>query len=173
VSAFAPLQRWLTCCPRTYTCPSGYYRSGTYCYPNSAWYFWGRWVFAGVVIVVVIGILVLLGCINARRRRRRGVAPMYGTGWLGGKQNTGAPYAPQGGYQYGPPPPQYSQNAVPNQYTGNTYNSNDGYYGQQQQYSYGPQQNDGIQLQQPANTYSRGGDNGYEPPPGPPPNKIA
>ena len=101
---------------------------------------------------------------------------MYGTGWMGGKNGapppgTAAPYAPQGGYQYGPPPPQYSQQAMPNQYTGNTYNSNDGYYGQQ--HSYGPPQNEGIRLQQPAHAYSRGGENGYEPPPGPPPSKIA
>jgi len=154
------------------SCPSGYYRSGSYCYPNSSWYWWGRWVFAGVVIVAVIGILLLLGCISARRRRKRGTAPMYGTGWMGGKhQGTAAPYAPQG-HQYGPPPPQYSQQAMPNQYTGNTYNSNDGYYGQQQ-HGYGPQQNEGIQLQQPAHTYARDADNGYAPPPGPPPSKVA
>jgi len=144
-------------------CPSGYYSSGGYCYANSSWYWWGRWVFAGVVIVAVIGILLLLGCVNARRRRRRGAAPMYGTGWMSKPGQNAQPYAPQGGYQYGPPPPQYSQNVMPNQYTGNTYNTNEGYYNQN---------HEGVQLQQPANTYARAGDHGYEPPPGPPPNKI-
>jgi hypothetical protein len=146
-------------------CPSNYYRSGAYCYPNSSWYWWGRWVLAGVVIFVVILIIVILSCVSARRRRKRGLQPMYGTGWLGGKHN--APYNNNQGYynggnqqNYAPPPPQYS--AAQPQNTGNTYDSNNGYYG--------------VNVQQPQNTYGNRGvgtDNVYEPPPGPPPSKVA
>lgn len=71
-----------------------------------------------------------------------------------------------GGYpnqNYGPAPPPYGQSAMPNQYTGNTFQSGDGYYGQ----------HEGIQLQAPQNAYyPRGGDM-YGPPAGPPPSKIA
>lgn len=79
-----------------------------------------------------------------------------------------------GGYM--PPPPQYSatplQDYPPNtqyqyqqpHYTGQTFNSNDGYYGGH---------NEGIA--QPQNTYypqrGMGGENVYEPPAGPPPGK--
>ncbi len=136
-------------------------------------------MFVGVVIVVVIALVLSLGCINARRRRRRGLSPRYGTGWMGGKYSYNANpnnggYNP-GGYNPGgaaAAPPQYSQNPQNNpqnpQYTGNTFNSNEGYYGQQ---------HDGIQLQQPNSTYyPRGGvdnNDGYTPPPGPPPSKVA
>lgn len=152
-------------------CNSGYYYSNGGCYPYSNWHFWGRWVFAGVVIVVILVVLVGLGCVNTRRRRRQGLAPRYGMGWLGGRKY-GQNY--QGNYNQGynqgynqnyqPPPPQYSQQPMPNQYTGNTFNSNEGYYGNQ---------NEGIALQQPSNSYyPRGGEHGYEPPAGPPPSKI-
>jgi hypothetical protein len=61
----------------------------------------------------------------------------------------------------GPPAPPYSP-PLNNQYTGNTFNSNDGYYGQQS----------GIELQPPKNAYApRGGDPVYESPEGPPPKK--
>jgi hypothetical protein len=96
---------------------------------------------------------------------------MYGTGWMapGGTTHkygdqSQAPYQPPGGgYNYGPPPPQYSQE-TPNNYTGNTYNSNNGYYGQN---------TNSIPLQSPPHVYTPGGPGGYEPPPGPPPSKIA
>lgn len=144
-------------------CPPNYYRSGYTCY--SSWYWWGRWVLAGVVILVFIICIVLLGCRSARRRRSRGLQPMYGTGWMGGKNNV-MPHNNQGYYQngnqqnYAPPPPQYS--AQQPQHTGNTYDSNNGYYG--------------VNVQQPQNTYGNRGigtDNVYAPPPGPPPSKVA
>lgn len=68
---------------------------------------------------------------------------MYGTGWMapppkyGAHQNDyqlnsntqGAGQA-WGGANYGNPPPAYGQNAPHQpQYTGTTYNSNEGYYG--------------------------------------------
>jgi hypothetical protein len=145
-------------------CPSGYHYSGGYCYRNSGWYWWGRWVFAGVVIVFILAVIVLLGCLSNRRRRRQGLAPRYGTGWLGPKFGPG--YQNNANYnsyqQPPPPPPQYSQQP---QYTGTTYNPNEGYWGP-------PQQQQGIALQQPQNSYyPRGGDNDYEPPAGAPPAK--
>lgn len=116
---------------------------------------------------------------TARRRRRRGTQPMYGTGWMApaGKHDQNQAHQMNGynqGYQadynqaygqpqgyYNTPPPygqqQQQQQQVP-QSTGTTFNPNDGYYGQQQQYG----------VQQPANTYQPAG---YAPPTGPPPGK--
>lgn len=89
--------------------------------------------------------------------------PQYGNGWFG--QNKFNNQQPQ--YQQ-PPPPQYTpaqQGPVGNQYTGQTFNSNEGYYGQHN--------NNDIPLQQPGSSYyPRGGDNVYEPPTGPPPAKA-
>lgn len=84
---------------------------------------------------------------------------MYGTGWLAGKPHE----ANQGGYynngQYANPAPPYEQQ--PN-YTGQTFNQNQGYYGQQQ----------GIEMQPPQQAYyGNGGQNVYTAPEGPPPAK--
>ena len=91
-----------------------------------------------------------------------GQQPQYGNGWFGSnKFNNQQPQYQQ------PPPPQYTpaQGPVPNQYTGQTFNSNEGYYGQHNN-------NNDIPLQQPTSSYyPRGGDNVYEPPQGPPPAK--
>jgi hypothetical protein len=43
------------------SCPSGYYYSSGYCYRNSSWYGWGRWLFAGIVVLFVIACFVLIG----------------------------------------------------------------------------------------------------------------
>jgi hypothetical protein len=128
-------------------------------YNRSSWYWWGRWVFAGVAILIVL--LCLAGLFrNSRRRRRQGQQPMYGTGWM-------APAPPP----YYPPPPQYSaqDQAPPGGYK---YGAGDGYYGGNQggnQAGYGGNQ-EGIQLQPPQSTYHRATENDYAPPPGPPPN---
>ncbi|KAL8419860.1 hypothetical protein RB594_002859 [Gaeumannomyces avenae] len=146
-----------------YYCPAGYiynYSSGDCEY--NAWAYWGRWVLTGVVILGIGALLMMLGCISARRRRRQGMPPMYGTGWMGGKYQ-GPPPAQNGYY---PPPPQYSAQPMPGQYTGTTFNPNDGYYGGQTQ---------GVQP--PPNAYvpphgdspAAGGD--PQPPAGPPPGK--
>jgi len=124
---------------------------------GSRWYDWGRWVLAGIVVVVFILTLLLLAR-NTRRRRRNGIAPLRGTGWM-------AP-GPAPPYQHQPPPPQYSASPpVYPQGTGQKFNQNDGFYGQQQQ---------GIQLQSPPNSYQPpqpyGGET-YAPPQGPPPNR--
>lgn len=163
-------------------CGYGYYRTSSgRCVRNSNWYYWGRWVLAGVIAILVIATLIICS-ITARRRRRRGATPYYGTGWMaagskyGGHQNnahTGynmnnyQPTYPQhnapGGYQnhnqgWSNPPPAYGQQQP--QYTGSTFNPNDGYYGNGQ--------TSGVQ--QPPTTYQR--DGAFSPPPGPPPGKA-
>lgn len=94
---------------------------------------------------------------SARRRRRLGRQPMYGTGWTGrtpwghGAAQYNPQYQQQQSYQ---PPPTYNaaQNAG-------------GYYGENQGY-FGGRQTD-VEMQPPPNTY-RGGENVYQPPAGPP-----
>lgn len=119
--------------------------------------------------VTSTSLLMITRCINNRRRRRRGAPPMYGTSWLPTyghsqkyHQGTGYPNQPYGGAAppYSPP--------VENQATGNTFNSNDGYYG-----NHGYGQQSGIELQQPSSAYQpqRGGDPVYDAPAGPPPGK--
>ncbi|KAF0332548.1 hypothetical protein GQ607_000564 [Colletotrichum asianum] len=143
------------------------------CYERSSWYYWGRWVLAAVVLGIAILILVALGCVSSRRRRKRGMSPFYGTGWMSNNQkyypqnNTYAynQQYPQQGYgqgqpgQYQNPPPAYGQQQP--QYTGTTFNPNDGYYGNH---------NEGINLQQPQNAYHQP-QGTYAPPAGPPPGK--
>ncbi|KAL2131581.1 hypothetical protein VTI74DRAFT_4878 [Chaetomium olivicolor] len=140
-------------------CGDGRYRaSNGLCYTYSSWYWWGRWVFAALAVVFFFLVLALIFR-NSRRRRRQGMQPMYGTGWMAPPPAYQAPppqYAPQdpaGGY-YGPPPQQQPQG-------GYKYGQGDGYYAGNQE---------GIQLQQPAQAYHRGTDADYAPPPGPPPN---
>ncbi|KAG4423548.1 hypothetical protein IFR04_003371 [Cadophora malorum] len=145
------------------------------CY-YSTWDNWGRWVALVLIVLFFLFLGLAFSCISQRRRRRRGLAPMYGTGWMGGKHNgaqqhqqygnNGAwAHQQQGGYQAPPPP------YMGNQATGTTFQSNDGYYGHGNQ-GYG-QQSGGIELQQPGASYQpqRGGDNVYEAPMGPPPGK--
>jgi len=160
---------------KRYYC-DGYYYSYNACRNNGPWDSWGRWVALAVIVIVALLIVFLFSCYNTRRRRRRGMAPMYGMGWMGGKpqqgQNAGyynsnQPY--NGGQAYGASAPPYSP-PINNQQTGNTFNSNEGYYGNQN--GYGGQQN-GVELQPPQNAYNpqRGGDPVYEAPMGPPPTK--
>ncbi|KAH7400476.1 chitin synthesis regulation, resistance to congo red-domain-containing protein [Cadophora sp. MPI-SDFR-AT-0126] len=143
-----------------------------YCYDYySTWDNWGRWVALVLIVIFFLFLGLAFSCFSQRRRRRRGLAPMYGTGWMGGKHNgqqqqygnNGAWAHQQGGYQAPPPP------YMGNQATGTTFQSNDGYYGHGNNQGYGQ----GIELQQPGASYQpqRGGDNVYEPPMGPPPAK--
>lgn len=101
------------------------------------------------------------------------MSPFYGTGWMSNNQkyypqNTTYAYNqqyPQQGHgqgqpgQYQNPPPAYGQQQP--QYTGTTFNPNDGYYGNH---------NEGINLQQPQNAYHQP-QGTYAPPAGPPPGK--
>jgi len=126
---------------------------------NSAWYNWGRWVALACIIAFALIVFYLFSCWSSRRRRRLGRKPVYGTGWTGRTPwgHGAATYNP--GYQTQPPPAQ----APPN------YNQNyGGYYGQNQGY-FGGRQTE-VEMQPPSNTY-RGGENVYQPPPGPPPKK--
>ena len=103
--------------------------------------------------------LTLPSCITARRRRKAGRTPFYGTGWaarpLNGNNNA-QPYY-NNNYNNAPAPP----------YSAAT-NNNNGYYGNGVNQSYYGQQN-GVELQSPQPTY--GGNQQYAPPPGPPPGK--
>lgn len=134
----------------------------------SAWDNWIRWVVLGVIIVAFLLLFCLCSCISARRRRRTGRNPFWGTGWAGGRtapghgapQYSANPYYQQPySQQYGSSPPQYTPS------NGGYYGANQGYYGQQ----------NGVELQnQPASpqpAYTRAGDQVYEPPAGPPPAK--
>jgi hypothetical protein len=106
-------------------------------------------------------------CINSRRRRKRGLKPMYGTGWMANNQQgyQNNPHGYSNGYQNAPPAygaPQGQSYPMQNQYTGNTFNANDGYYGQ----------HEGIQQPKDAHTTANGNNaatGDYAPPPGPPP----
>ncbi|KAL2023219.1 hypothetical protein VTK56DRAFT_3342 [Thermocarpiscus australiensis] len=133
-------------------CGVGRYRGPDgFCYSYSSWNWWGRWVLTGLAILFFLIVLALLFR-NSRRRRRNGLRPMYGTGWM----------APPQYYQ--PPPPQYTPHDQGNVYNpppdGHKFNQNDGYYGNQE----------GIELQQPPNTYQRNTNEDYVSPPGPPAN---
>jgi len=158
---------------KRYYCSSFDYDNGN-CGYNSTWSNWGRWVALAVIVVAVVLVAFLFSCYNTRRRRRRGMAPMYGTGWM---PYTGKPaqgqYNNGNGNYYGNQP--YNGGAAPpysapmgNQQTGNTFNSNEGYYG-----NHGYGQDNGVELQPPQSAYQpqRGGENVYDAPAGPPPGK--
>lgn len=106
-------------------------------------------------------------CINSRRRRKRGVAPRYGMGWMAPESKYGQQNNNPNVYQ--PPPPQYGAPAYGNQpqYGNQQYagNVNDGYYGQGHNEGVAPPPSAYYPQQQ------RGGDNVYAPPAGPPPGK--
>jgi len=122
---------------------------------NSAWDNWIRWVVLAVVIVIFFLLFVLCSCITARRRRRMGQQPFYGTGWATRPGGQSAPY-----YHNQPAPP-YSATPAANDrsYYGNA--NNPPYYAAHQPGQY--------ELQSPSPTYT--GNQQYAPPPGPPPTK--
>lgn len=145
---------------RAFGCPTGYYYSNGRCYRRSGWYYWGRWVVAGVIIFLVIFLCATMACINSRRRRKRGLNPMYGTGWMAPNSKYGGPHPPnqQWASGYGnnaPPPPPYG-GPPQQQYGGSPY-------GQPPPQNADFGQTEGVQ--QPPNAYH----GVYSPPPGPPP----
>lgn len=152
------------------------------CY--SAWSEWVRWLVLVLIILGFVLLFFLFSCLSARRRRRRGLAPYRGTGWLAGRHGvptynpnptasdttaSAAPYyANTAPWQ--PPAPPYSPPPATN--NGNSYGNF--YAGPQPQT---PQQT-GIELQsnlpqQPPAAYGapRVGEPIYQPPVGPPPGK--
>ncbi|EME38838.1 hypothetical protein DOTSEDRAFT_39050 [Dothistroma septosporum NZE10] len=48
---------------------------------DDAWSLWGRWVFLGGVLLLVLAIYLIAACFSARRRRRAGMRPYTGTQW--------------------------------------------------------------------------------------------
>ncbi|KAH6643893.1 chitin synthesis regulation, resistance to congo red-domain-containing protein [Boeremia exigua] len=129
------------------------------CYRQSAWNTWVRWVVLAVIVIGFLLLFFLCSCITARRRRKAGRQPFYGTGWAARPNgNTAQPYY-NNNYNTAPAPP----------YSAATHNNNNGgYYGNGANQSYYGQQN-GVELQSPQPTY--GGNQQYAPPPGPPPGK--
>ncbi|KAL9632214.1 MAG: hypothetical protein Q9164_005454 [Protoblastenia rupestris] len=124
-------------------------------------------------IGLIPGTTTGVGCITARRRRRRGMQPFRGTGWAAGQpppghgaaQYTGAPQPYYASGQQAPPvysPPAQTQGYGNNQ---NQYGgANQGYFGGQQT---------GVELQQPDHAYhpQNGGPGLYASPAGAPPGK--
>lgn len=105
-------------------------------------------------------------CLTARKRRKRGAQPMYGTGWMAGQHGTPQYY---GNNENSTP----SQPAVNQNYYGGYNQGNDDAPAYNQ---YGGGQNSGYygqasELQQPSSAYqpARGGEPVYSPPSGPPP----
>ena len=128
-----------------------------YCY-NSTWDSWGRWAATAGIIVFFIVLFCLCSCFTARRRRRLGRMPMYGTGWAAGRR-FGQPqqqyYPPQQEnnpstyYAYQQPPAPVASPPPP-------YPASQG-YGQQGygQYPYAARdQQTGIELESPAGAYA-------------------
>ncbi|OAL44966.1 hypothetical protein IQ07DRAFT_648730 [Pyrenochaeta sp. DS3sAY3a] len=128
------------------------------CY-QSAWNSWIRWVVLAVVVVGFFLLFVLCSCITARRRRKAGRQPFYGTGWAArpGQNNAQPYYNNNYNNQHAQPAPPYSAAPANQGYYGG--GANQGYYGQQ----------NGVELQSPQPAY--GGQGGYAPPVGPPPAK--
>lgn len=118
---------------------------------SDPWSDWGRWVAFAVIVGGAFLIFLLIACVSARQRRRRGLSPYRGTAWL-------AQPPPYG--QHYQAPPQYSAN---NQGPQGPYGPNQAYYGGQQ---------NGVELQQPMNAYRPGDPEMYTPPSGPPPKKT-
>ncbi|MCJ1445594.1 MAG: hypothetical protein MMC23_006099 [Stictis urceolatum] len=121
-------------------------------------------------------IFLLFSCITARRRRRLGNQPFYGTGWAAGGHgqpqytnqqpyygNQQYPSQPSAQYNQGwnQPPPQYGAQGTTGEHYGG-YPKPDI-----------PGQENGVELQQPNQAYQpqRGGESVYNPPAGPPPGK--
>lgn len=134
------------------------YSSGINCpYTFSNWDNWVRWVVLAAIIVLFLLAFIACSCVTARRRRRMGRSPFYGTGWAAGNQQYGnaQPYYNNNTNQYAPPPPP--------EYSPNVPNGHQQYYGQQ----------NGVELQPPAPAYgpSRSEPWDYQPPSGPPPKK--
>lgn len=102
--------------------------------------------------------LTSFSCISARRRRKAGRQPFYGTGWAGRVPvgHGAAQYNPNYNTQqpqYNAPPPNYNQTT--------DSGANQSYFGGQRD----------VEMQPPQNVY-QGGENGFQPPAGPPPGKI-
>jgi len=130
---------------------------------RTAWNNWGRWVALFAIIFTTFILFFVCALISARRRRRRGLVPIWGTAWVPGP-NPPLTHHKHNQWQYDPhasthqpidpnPPPVYTPP------TGGYYvpppGSPPGQYEMQSPY-FSQQQNTGNREQ-------------YNPPPGPPP----
>ena len=96
-----------------------------------------------VIVASLLLVFICCSCLSARRRRRYGRQPYYGTGWT------------QRQWPYYGSHPYYSQPAPP--YAGRSNPP--------------PYEENGIELDPPANSYQPQRDDVYEPPAGLPPGK--
>jgi len=82
-----------------------------WCERNTRWHDWGRWVFLAFVIIGFFLLFAMCTVFSARRRRRTGTAPFFGTAWLAPKQSAQPGYCagPPGPAGYYPPPPPQGQ----------------------------------------------------------------
>ncbi|KAG9815151.1 hypothetical protein KCU98_g20221, partial [Aureobasidium melanogenum] len=135
--------------PRQYF---GYYD----CYGNncdSAWNRWGRWVLLACIIVAFFILFFLFSCLSARRRRKHGYNPYFGTGWT---VRHGTPTYNQNVQ------PQYETTSTP--YYNNSNNPPPAYSPAPNTTNYG----NNIELQQPQAAYT----GNYAPPKDPPPGRY-
>jgi hypothetical protein len=140
-------------------CPSGWFRSGDWCY--SIWQTIVRWVVIGVCVLLAIAAVAVF---VIRRRRMRRMQPAYAPGW-------GAPQPmPMGPYPPPPPPPGHPGASAPDYYASEQGKMDGQYpppYGQQQQqqpgYGAPGYGSPAYGVQQPTPV--------YQPPEGPPPGK--
>ncbi|KAG8629621.1 hypothetical protein KVT40_003486 [Elsinoe batatas] len=144
----------------------GYDRYGRYrCY--SAWNSWIRWLVFGLIVGGALLLFLLFSCISARRRRKAGYRPFWGTNWAAGNAPMG-----HGRPQYnGQQPSQYNMNNNAQPYYANNdptqqpYHNNTPPYnpnGQNASYYRGE-----TGVSEPAATYQ----GQYKPPEGPPPGR--
>jgi len=137
-----------------------YNSNGTSYYCQSTWNNWVRWVVLGVIVVAFFLLFYLCSCFTARRRRRAGQQPFYGTGWASRTGHGQAVYNPNVQSQQAP---NYGQTSAPPAYgqqQGGFYGGNQGYFGGRET---------DTEMQPPQNVYRN--DNQYVPPVGPPPKK--
>ncbi|KAK9370402.1 hypothetical protein V1509DRAFT_346701 [Lipomyces kononenkoae] len=132
----------------------------------SGWYYWGRWIFLGIILLAGFFLFWLLICVRNRRRSKAGLPPAYGTHWMGygnGYNGQARPAAPA--------EQQQPQSTGPGAYYAGTYPQQG--YAAPPAYSY----NENYQ-QRPGGTEQANRDQAYEmhnyqPPTSPPPAATA
>lgn len=157
----------------------GYGYGSSYGYRNtSPWNRYGRWALLGVLLAVGLVAFFLISCLNARRRKKAGNKPFYGTQWLAPNSYGQQQQQQQAQTQYYPPQNTHNDNAqyAPPAYpptNGPAPNGNADYYGNN------THNNNQYEMQQPAATYQPGynreaeqAGGEYAPPAGPPPGKA-
>lgn len=159
-----------------YTSSSCYYDRYGRVRCRSAWNSWVRWLVFGLIVGGALLLFLIFSCISARRRRKAGYKPFYGTGWAAGVTPPG----------HGQPTYNGQQQQYQGGYNMNNNNTQQPYYAnndptQQPYYNNGPppynpngQQGANADyyrgeggVSEPAATYQ----GQYKPPQGPPPGR--